>query len=576
MGAPDLLVDVELGPVRVVSQRAAPPAPKLAKHWQDVQRRASQGPQVLNRLTQKIRAGYDAGGISRINAQWGISAGNANRELRFGLANMRARSRDLERNDPYAKKFLELVETNIVGPNGISMQSRAGDLGPAPDFKFTQDKAANNIIEREWAAFSRCGQFDVTGKLSRAALERLLVRAMARDGEVLMKPVADTSSRWGIRYQLLEADWLDEKLNEDLPNGNRIVMGVELDPAGKPVAYHLHTRHPGDARRGVGSERIRYPADQIRHYFIAERPEQVRGTPWMHAAMSKLYQLGEFDEAAILAARLGADKFMILEDAEGTAADMADGQLPTPEDGNAPSINEGTGALYFQSQKGSIDILPRGTKVADWDPKYPSDTYGPFIKAALRGVSSGLPGISYESLSNDREGVTWTSIRHAVLDEREAWKSLQRLVIDTYAWDSFTLWLDASLLSSKKPLAYLPASKRDKFLAPVFTCRRWDWVNPKDDMEAKEKALQMRLTSHRRVLAEQGIDLEDLLSEIQDDRDLAASYGVDLDAVIKKAAPAAPLPTAPAPGNDDAKPDPDPADPKPAARRPRKTKEPTQ
>jgi lambda family phage portal protein len=539
---------VELGEPRVVARRLRAQAPARARNWEDVQRRAAAGPQVLNRLTQKIRAGYDAGGISRINAQWGISVGNANRELRFGLANMRARSRDLERNDPFAKKFLELVETNIVGPCGINMQSRAGDLGPAPDFKFTQDKAANSIIEREWAAFSRAGQFDVTGKLSRAATERLLVRAIARDGEVMVKPVADPTSRWGIRYQLLEADWLDEKLNEDLPNGNRIVLGVELDPAGKPVAYHLHTRHPGDAKRVVGSERIRYTADQIRHYFIAERPEQVRGTPWMHAAMSKLYQLGEFDEAAILAARLGADKFMILEDAEGTAADMADGQMPTPDDANAPSINEGTGALYFQSQKGSIDILPRGTKVADWNPNYPSDTYGPFIKAALRGVSSGLPGVSYESLSNDREGVTWTSIRHAVLDEREAWKALQRLIIDTYAWDGFTLWLDAALLSPKKPLAYLPASKRDKFLSPVFTGRRWDWVNPKDDMEAKEKALQMRLTSHRRVLAEQGIDLEELLSEMQDDRELAATYGVDLDAVIKKSAPAAQTPAQPDPG----------------------------
>src|SRR5574340_264203 len=512
---------------------------------------------------QKPRAGYDAGGVSRINAQWGISSGNANRELRWGLATMRARSRDLERNDPYAKKFLELVETNLVGPNGIGMQSRAGDLGPAPDFKFVQDKAANSIIEREWAAFSRAGQFDVTGRLSRSAFERLLVRAIARDGEVLVKPVADPDSRWDVRFQILEADWLDEKLNEDLANGNRIVMGVELNPAGRAVAYYLHTRHPGDQKRGYGSERVRYPAEQLRHYFIAERPEQVRGTPWMHAAMSRLYQLGEFDDAAILAARLGADKFMVLEDTDGMAADLADGTMPLADDANAPSINEGTGALYYQSQKGSIDILPRGTKVADWDPNYPSDTYGPFVLAALRGVATGF-GTSYESLSNDRNGVTWTSIRHAVLDERDHWKTLQDWLIECYAWDAFTLWLDSSLLSPRKPLSYLPASRRDKFLSPVFTGRRWDWVNPKDDIEAKEKALALRLTSHRRVLAEQGLDLEEVLAEIQDDRALAAAYDVDLDAALKKSAPAA---------QTRAQPDPGQATNPPAARRPRKKKE---
>ncbi|MHB8913241.1 MAG: phage portal protein [Lysobacter sp.] len=536
----DTLVDVELGPLRVVNRRATPKPTPRAKSWMEVQRRAAKAPRVLSDYLRPMRASYDGGGISRINAQWGISGGNANRELRGSLSNMRARSRDLERNDPYAKKFLELVESNLVGAYGIGMQSRAGDTGPAPDFKFVQDKAANGILEREWAAFSRAGQFDVTGKLSRSAYERMLVRAIARDGEVLEKVVSDPTSRWGIRFQLLEADWLDEKLNEDLPNGNRIIMGVELNPSGKPVAYWLHTRHPGDAKRGTG-DRIRYDAAQLRHYFIAERPEQVRGTPWMHAAMIRLYQLGEFDDAAILAARLGADKFMILEDREGMAADMADGQLPTPEDGNGPSINEGTGALYYQSQKGSVDILPRGTTVADWDPNYPSDTYGPFVLAALRGVATGF-GTSYESLSNDRSGVTWTSIRHAVLDERDHWKTLQDWMIESYAWDTYTLWLDAALLSPRKPLNYLPAAKRDKFLAPVFTGRRWDWVNPKDDMEAKEKALTLRLTSHRRVLAEQGLDLEEVLAEIQDDRALAATYNVDLDAALTKPAQAQPIP----------------------------------
>lgn len=541
MGAPDLLVDVSLGPVRVVARGDEQPAPQRVKNWEAVQRMAAKPPRVLN--TRRLRASYDAGQVSRINSQWSTSSGNANRDLRGNLATLRARSRDLARNDPYAKKFLEMVEGNIVGANGISVQSRAGDVGPGPDYKFAQDKAANAIIEREWDGFSRMGQFEVTRKLSRAAFERLLVRTIARDGEVLVKHVADPSSRYGIRYQMLEADWLDEKYNADLPNGNRVVMGVEIDPAGCPVAYHLHTVHPGDTRRSTG-ERVRYGADVVKHYFVADRPEQVRGVPWMHAAMSRLYQLGEFDDAAILAARLGADKFMLLEDAEGQAADLADTYTPQSVD------DARDGALFFNSQKGSIDILPRGTKVADWNPNYPSDTYGPFVLAALRGVASGF-GISYESLSNDRSSVTWTSIRHAVLDERDHWKALQGWLIDAYAWNTYAAWLDAALLSPQRPLAYLPAAKRDKFLAPVFHGRRWDWVNPKDDIEAKEKALALRLTSHRRVLAEQGLDLEEVLAEIQDDRALAASYGVDLDEVLKKSAPATQPPEQPDPGQAD-------------------------
>lgn len=540
MGAPDLLVDVSLGPVRVVSRGDDPAPPKRIKNWEAITRMAARPPRVLAaHQGRRARASYDAGQVSRITAQWGISHGNANRDMLGNLVMLRARSRSLERNDPYAKKFLEMVEGNVVGHAGISMQSRVTETGPAPDYKSIQDKAANSIIERAFGEFSRMGQFEVTGKLSRSAFERLLIRTIARDGEVLVKHVTDPTSRCGIRFQLLEADWLDETCNEDLPNGNRIVMGVELDASGRPVAYHLHTRHPGDAKRGLTRERVRYPADRMKHYFIAERPEQVRGVPWMHAAMTRLYQLGQFDDAAILAARLGADKFMVLEDKEGLAADLADNEIP------ADGSEDGQGALVFQSQKGSIDILPRGTTLADFNPNYPSEQYGPFVLAALRGVASGF-GISYESLSNDRNGVTWTSIRHAVLDERDHWKSLQTWLIECYAWDTYTAWLDAALLSPQKPLAYLPPGKRDKFLAPQFHGRRWDWVNPKDDIDAKAEALRLGLTSHRRVLAEQGLDLEEVLGEIQDDAELAASYGIDLAASIANTPAPQPASTDPA------------------------------
>lgn len=535
------LDDVSLGPVRVIAQTRPHKAPKLLKNWAAIQQRAAKPPQVLKSI--RAAGDFDAGNVRRTNANWTYSHSDANRAVRYGLTTMRGRARDLERNDPYAKKFLELVETNLVGANGVTLQSTVGDI--MPDGRFVQDDAANRIIEREWHIFSRPGNFDVTGQLSRAAFERLFARAVARDGEVLVKRIADPLSKWGRRYQILEADWLDETYNEDRADGSRVVMGVELSPAGQPIAYHLRTRHPGDITSRGGGERIRYTADQVRLYFLPTRPGQVRGVPWMHAAMSRLYQLGEFDESALIAARIGADKTMLLEDLEGQAADLADGALPGA-DGATDMDDARSGALFFNSQKGSIDILPRGTKVAQYDPAYPSDAYGPFVLATLRGAASGLIG-SYESISNDRNGVTWTSIRHAVLDERAQWTLLQTWLIDALCHDLFTDWLQTALLSPRRPLDYLPAGKVDKFNAPKFTGRRWDWVNPKDDIESKLAALQAKLTSHRRVMAEQGIDLEDLFIEIKSDRELAARYGVDLDALVRKTAGPSPQPQ-PQPG----------------------------
>jgi lambda family phage portal protein len=207
---------------------------------------------------------------------------------------------------------------------------------------------------------------------------------------------------------------------------------------------------------------------------------------------------------------------------------MADGHLPAENPTDVDDARDG--ALMFRSQKGSIDILPRGTKLVDGDPNYPSDTFPAFVHAALRGVASG-GSVSYESLSNDRNGVTWTSIRHAVLDERDHWMILQDWFVQAFSMDMATRWMTTAFLSPFKPFDYLPAGKLAKFLAPEFYPRRWDWVNPKDDIEAEVTAIANKLTSHRRVLAKRGIDLEELLTEITEDNAMAAALGVDLAAI---------------------------------------------
>lgn len=518
------LDEVTLGPVRVVSKGVDIPPPRRLKSWLAVQEKAKRPPTFLKNAIRAMGE-YHAGTLGRTTALWGASAANANRAIRHSLTTMRARSRDLERNDPYARRFFDLVETNVVGPNGVTVQFRATDANL--DGTLMQDTIANRILEREYSAFSERGQYDVTGQLSRSAYERLFMRTLARDGEVLEKVVSDPESRWGMRFQILECDWLDETYNDDLPNGNRVIMGVEMAPSGKPVAYWLRTRHPGDIHGASRGDRMRYPAGQVRHYFVQTRPEQVRGIPWLHAAMDRLYQLGEFSESAILAARLGADKLMMLEDVEGQAADMADGTLPS----ETGSDDDRDGALFFKSQKGSIDILPRGTKIAQWDPTYPSDTFGPFVLAALRGVASGC-SVSYESISNDRNGVTWTSIRHAVLDERDHWMTIQDWLVQSKCRDSVTTWITLAFLSPAKPFDFLPAGKLAKLNAPEFFPRRWDWVNPKDDIDAEVAAIANKLTSHRRVLAKRGIDLEELLAEIRDDRAMAELFGLDLDTIL--------------------------------------------
>ena len=96
---------------------------------------------------------------------------------------------------------------------------------------------------------------------------------MVRDGEVLIRHIRNAENPFGYSLQLLEPDFLDEEYNTtNSDNGNRIVMGVELNNFNRPEAFwcfqgpdHLYD----DLSYGVGkSGRVRIPAADMLHIFL--------------------------------------------------------------------------------------------------------------------------------------------------------------------------------------------------------------------------------------------------------------------------------------------------------------------
>ena len=59
--------------------------------------------------------------------------------------------------------------------------------------------------------------------------------------------------------------------------------------------------------------------------------------------------------------------------------------------------------------------------------------------------------------------------------------------------------------------------KAEYLYQPLFVGRRWQGVDPAKDAQAHETMLQLKLTSRKRILAEQGVDIEELDEEINSD-----------------------------------------------------------
>lgn len=468
------------------------------------------------------RRNYAAAQVNRLTQGWSTLSASANSDIHRSLDSVRARSRKLANDDEYVKKWLAMVVTNVVGPSGFRFQARVYD-GPAKP-----DTLANNAIEVAWDKFCKKGVCDVTGRMGMTGLQQLAIKAAARDGEFLIQIIRgkNAGNPFGIALQVLDVERLDTGFNRTAERGaNAIRMGVELNAYGRPVAYHLKGSHPGEMYQVNTSyeqnARVRIPAEDIIHEFVADRPEQVRGMPWAHAAMIRLNNLGGYEEAAVIAARVGASKMGFFTTPDGQAEVVSTG---VEEDGtDSPGLSMDADPGVFQS-------LPQGVEFQPFNPDYPTAMYADFVKANLRGIASGL-GVAYHALANDLEGVSFSSIRSGTLEERDAWMLMQEWFAESFLDRVHAEFMQAALAFGQISLpngSTLPVAKIDKFSQHAWQPRRWEWVDPLKDIEADIAAINSGLKSPQSVAAKLGLDYEDLLVEIKAAEDMREAIGVKL------------------------------------------------
>lgn len=462
-------------------------------------------------VSPAVRAtGFSAADYSRLTASLDMESDHIMRIIRTQGRALRARSRQVSMNTPYGNKFVQMCVNNIDGPTPFKLQAKV---------KYASgkyDKTANQTIEQEWKQWGKPGNCDLEGRLSWADIQRLFTRSLAIDGEVIIRKFQGSSAGpWGLQFQVIDVDRLDEDKNEELANGNVIIAGVEITPEGRTAAYWLLKRKPRDWHLGVAKEYVRIPAEQIIHCFVPLFPEQVRGVPWMFAALLELHRIGKFEEAALIAAQVGAAKM-------GFYQKRDQGPGFPPPDGSKKDSNDN----FTQSaEPGEFSVIPDGYEYKEHSPNYPDAQVGPFLKSALRGVASGL-NVSYHSLGNDLESVNFSSARAGVQEEREQWMMLQNWKIEHLSEPVYETWLLNSILQRRLPYSL---DRVDKFKAVFFQARRWQWVDPKKDAEANVIAINNGLKSRTAVVAEGGGDIEDVLDQIAMEQEMADDKNVSIN-----------------------------------------------
>lgn len=455
--------------------------------------------------TKLFKRSYAGAAVSRLFADFATSDRSADGELRDALPKLRARSRELARNNEYAKQYLQLLKKNVIGRKGFTLQVKAqNSVGDS-------DITGNNAVESAFAKWGKLGNCTVDGRKNWIDVQKMVLESLARDGEAFVVLHRGSSFHDSFAVEVLEADQIDDTINQRLENGNEVRMGVELDKFKRPVAYYMLTTHPTDYDHASYSQKKKHkriPAEDVIHVYMPLRSGQSRGEPWMAPAMSAMKQLDGFREAAVINARVGASKmgFFTSPAGDGFMADEMDGQVP-----------------IMSAEPASFHQLPEGVSFQSFEPAFPNNEFDSFHKSVLKGVSAGL-GVSYTALSGDLEATSYSSIRQGALEERDTYSDLQGFIIDHFVRPVYERWLAAAMDINSFGI---PFAAYNKFVdASHFNGRAWSWVDPMKEMNAAVAGMKNGVLSLSDVAAQYGKDTEELLSQIQKDKAMMEQFGV--------------------------------------------------
>lgn len=462
---------------------------------------------------------FAAAEVSRVLGAWRWDGGFSNQEVSSALATIRARSRDMHKNNGDFKKFLSLFEANVVGADGFVLKSGAVRSVADPAL----DAEAAFTVEYHfgrWARTPMC--VDATGRKTFAGLCRLAALHWARDGECFIVLNRHAQNAYGLSLRIVRPDACPEWYGGVAENGNWIRGGVEVEPETfRPTAYYFVMAREDNSLPVVHDGKVqhlrRIPASDVLHLYKQNDECQTRGIPLTHAALKVGKMLEEFNEAELAAARDEANWLGVFH-------------APAGRDGEIAALDEDAdaqGGLSRSSRKAHDIILPSGW---DYDPKVPQHPNREVsaFKATMKRDLANCMDVEYANFANDWGGVSYSSVRAGTLSERDQWLMLQADFIDQVCTPVFLAWL-AGWLDLASSGRY-SAADFERLAEHAFRGRRWAWVDPMRDVNAAVVAVQHNWKTDAQVAADYGCDFDDNLEEAARVAALREKYGLDAPA----------------------------------------------
>lgn len=476
-------------------------------------------PGLLSRAVGAAMSAFGLGGaapsnphrgasVSRRLGGWRPTGSGPNGVVQQSQPELIRRSRDMARNNPHGKRAISLVSAHTVGM-GIKPRSLCKDAG------------VREALMKLWADWT--DKADADGMLDFYGLQALAVSEMAEGGECFarLRP-RRLSDGLNVPLQIQLIPTEQVPLDYCLANGtNPVDQGIERNGVGQRVAYWMYAQHPGESLSNgvVDAFPRRVPSDSVVHLYNVARVGQLRGLPWLAAAITTLHQIDAYVDAELLRKQMVANVVGFIKKATGKNVDEEElaaawGEVQK-ELGGLPSVAFESGTMQYLDLDEDVTF----NQTADVGGNYQAFISSAYQKAAM--AMDLLP----EELTGDFAGGNDRTFRAKFNTFKRRIRQIQHHIVcfqfNRPIWERFVA--DAVAFGA----LILP---RGVTLADAMRCEwrpeRWEYINAKQDVDAVVAEIDAGLISRESAVADRGDDVEVVDAQRASDKEREERLGV--------------------------------------------------
>lgn len=462
-------------------------------------------------------------------SQWNVVDTGPHGDVLGDLEDLRARSRDLERNEPLGGGAIQTMVDGVVG-RGLEPKPRIDRelLGLAPEVAAAWERDAARLW---WLFAGRIG-CDIGARHTFASLTDQVFREVLSGGDVavLRRYEPQPLDAFGLKLQVMEAARVSTP--DGMVETEFLRAGVKLDRSGKALSLFVADQYPNERyQNGRATQWAEVPMRTARgeplclHVFRQTRPEQVRGVPYLAPVILHLKQLARYSNSELMAAVISSMFTVFVKNAMGSEG-LAD---IDPDDPNPVPPTQ------YKIGHGATVDLAEGEDVTFANPMRPNAQFDPFVQAIVRQIGVAL-GIPFEVLIKHFTA-SYSAARAALIQAWQTFLTRRSWLVSSFCQPVYEWVLDEAIA---RGLLVAPGWRDNALIRQAWGRAEWTGpvmpsINPVHDAVAAEKRINLRLSNRQRETAEySGEDWDETFEQARYEEERLREAGMTSEAVAER------------------------------------------